>query len=190
MKSRDSSRGIFSPITAAWRWLWAPRKNPHAAEERENQRRREKRRRSSATAAATKTRVSTKPNTAPQTTELAYVDKSGKVRLTEGGRVVARANKGSKAAALTDAKALFELRAAELSALEAVLNAPDALISELEGSVAMILLLPMLSKPVRKPCLEPIIWMISELEGWRAIFLLLITHSKPIRNTFRIIIIL
>ncbi|MGB1161001.1 MAG: DUF349 domain-containing protein [Alphaproteobacteria bacterium] len=138
MKSRDSSRGIFSPITAAWRWLWAPRKNPHAAEERENQRRREKRRRSSATAAATKTRVSTKPNTAPQTTELAYVDKSGNVRLTEGGRVVARANKGSKAAALADAKALYEQRAAELSALEAAINAPDALISELEGTIAQL----------------------------------------------------
>ena len=138
MKSRGSSRGIFSPITAAWRWLWAPRKNPHAAEERENQRRREKRRRSNATAAAPKTRLSTKADQAPQSTELAYVDKSGNVRLTEGGRVVARANKGSKAAALADAKALYEQRAAELSDLEQAMNAPKALISELEGKVAQL----------------------------------------------------
>ena len=138
MKSRDSSRGVFSPISAAWRWLWAPRKNPHAAEERENQRRREKRRRSTATAAASKTRITTKPKIAAQTTELAYVDKSGNVRLTDGGRVVARAGKGSKAAALADAKALYEQRLSELSSLETAMNAPEALVSELEGKVARL----------------------------------------------------
>lgn len=138
MKSRDSSRGVFSPISAAWRWLWAPRKNPHAAEERENQRRREKRRRSTATAAASKTRITTKPKTAAQTTELAYVDKSGNVRLTDGGRVVARAGKGSKAAALADAKALYEQRLSELSSLETAMNAPEALVFELEGKVARL----------------------------------------------------
>ena len=45
MKSRDSKRGVFAPVTAVWRWLWAPRKNPHAVEERADQRRRDKRRR-------------------------------------------------------------------------------------------------------------------------------------------------
>lgn len=138
MKSRDSNRGIFSPFTAAWRWLWAPRKNPHAAEERENQRRRDKRRRGAASAPVSKPRTSAKADPGSQTAELAYVDKAGTVRLTDGGRVVARAGKGSKAAALAEATALYEQRMAAVSALESAMNAPSALISELEGEVAQL----------------------------------------------------
>lgn len=136
MKSRDSKRGIFTPIASVWRWLWAPRKNPHAIEERADQRRREKRRRGAPTSARNPGKI--KPTSSNKPPELAYVDKGGNVRLTDGGRIVARAVKGSKTAALADAAALYEQRARELSDLETALAPTSPSLTHLEPRVAQL----------------------------------------------------
>lgn len=136
MKSRDSKRGVFAPVTAVWRWLWAPRKNPHAVEERADQRRRDKRRRGTSNPARMPS--NRKPEAAKATQDRAYVDKSGSVRLTDGGRIIARAGKGSKTAALADAEALYEQRLGELTALETALSNASVSIAGLEPQVAQL----------------------------------------------------
>jgi len=139
VKSKEPKRGILSALSVALRWFWAPRKNPHAEEERADQRRREKRRRAAQTSSpATKARASKKAVKAPNEPDFAYVDKAGNVRLTDGGRTVARASKGSKSAALAEAAALYDVRCREVEALLDRLASTDSSVADLEPRVAQL----------------------------------------------------
>ncbi|MGB1147049.1 MAG: DUF349 domain-containing protein, partial [Alphaproteobacteria bacterium] len=71
-------------------------------------------------------------------TDLAFVDKSGNVRLSDGGRIVARAAKGSKAAALAAATALYNQRLAELDRLEAELETSASSLATFEDDLAQL----------------------------------------------------
>lgn len=136
-KSRHQQKGAFFPLRAVWAWLWAPRRNPHAAEERADQRRRDKRKKSTVPAA-----VRSKPKAvtaaASVKSHLAFVDKSGNVRLSDGGRIVARAAKGSKAAALDAATALYDQRLAEIDRLEAALATSAASLATFEDDLSRL----------------------------------------------------
>ena len=135
VKSRDQKKGVLSPVRAVWDWFWAPRKNPHAAEERANQRRRDKRKKTAPVVAKAKPKAVAA--TVDQT-DLAFVDKSGNVRLSDGGRIVARAAKGSKAAALAAATALYNQRLAELDRLEAELETSASSLATFEDDLAQL----------------------------------------------------
>ena len=140
MKSRDQKKGIFSSIVGVFRWFWAPRQNPHAAEDRADQRRREKRRRAAQASAKAPVKSSSKKavSSAAREQELAYVDKAGNVRLADGGRVVARGSKGSKAGALAEARALYQTRAGTLATLQGQIADPQASVADVEPHVAQL----------------------------------------------------
>lgn len=140
MKSGHSKKGILSPIAAVLRWFWSPRQNPHAEEERADRRRRDKRRRAAqASSGPSKSRDLKKRATGAATDQdLAYVDKAGNVRLTDGGRIVAKASKGSKAGALAEARALFQTRHDALDALSDGLASPDTSLADLEPQIAQL----------------------------------------------------
>lgn len=144
MKSRRSSAGILSPFVAVWRWFLAPQRNPHAAEDRANQRRRDKRKRGApvsgggtAGGGGNKARDAAAKTAAPGA-DIAFVDKAGNVRLTDGGRIVARAAKGSKSAALAAASELYTQREAALDALQNHLARPAPDLAALEQEIAAL----------------------------------------------------